>query len=240
MEPQHGNLLSTFSSDVRHVCDISENWETGAVARPSTPSGVVAVVLAAGAGTRFRGPGHKLDAAVADGRSVVDRAVGAALASGIGPVVVVTAGQLATALHPAVVHVVNERWSAGQITSLRAGIAAAESLGAEAVVVGLGDQPFVSVDAWRAVAAVDAPIAVATYGGRRGHPVRLRRDTWDLLPHDGDEGARSLLERRPDLVTAVPCDGSPIDIDTVEDLRRWQSSSSTSSPSTGPSTRPGR
>ena len=63
-------------------------------------SGVVAVVLAAGAGTRFRGPGHKLDAVVADGRSVLDRAVGAALAAGIGPVVVVTAGQLATALAP--------------------------------------------------------------------------------------------------------------------------------------------
>jgi CTP:molybdopterin cytidylyltransferase MocA len=201
---------------------------------------VVAVVLAAGAGTRFRGPGHKLDAAVADGRSVVDRAVAAALTSGIGPVVVVTAGQLQTALDPAAVQVVNDRWAAGQITSLRAGIAAAEQLGAEAVVVGLGDQPFVSVDAWRGVAAVDAPIVVATYDGRRGHPVRLRRDTWDLLPREGDEGARSLLTLRPDLVTAVPCEGSPIDIDTVEDLRRWQSSSSTTSPSTGPSTRRGR
>jgi molybdenum cofactor cytidylyltransferase len=153
---------------------------------------------------------------------------------------VVTADQLATTLHPAVVHVVNECWADGQITSLRAGIAAAESLGADAVIIGLGDQPFVSVDAWRSVAAVDAPIAVATYDGQRGHPVRLRRDTWDLLPRRGDEGARALLGRRPDLVTEVPCDGSPIDIDTVEDLRRWQSSSSTSSPSTAPSTRHGR
>ncbi len=112
----------------------------------ATPSGVVAVVLAAGAGTRFSGPGHKLDAVVADGRSVLDRAVGAALAAGIGPVVVVTAGQLTTALHPAVVHVVNERWAEGQITSLRAGIEAAAALGADAVVVGLGDQPLISVD----------------------------------------------------------------------------------------------
>lgn len=190
---------------------------------------VVAVVLAAGAGTRFRGPGHKLDARL-DGRTVVDRAIGTALAAGVGPVVVVTARQLATALHPTVVHVVNERWADGQITSLRAGIAAAADLGAAAVVVGLGDQPFVTVDAWRAVAATAAPIAVATYHGRRGHPVRLQRDTWDLLPDHGDEGARSLMRLRPDLVTAVPCDGSPIDIDTVEDLRRWQNNSSTSSP----------
>jgi len=200
---------------------------------------VVAVVLAAGAGTRFEGEGHKLDAVI-DDRTILDRAVGTALAAGIGPVVVVTAAQVTTALPPAVVHVVNERWAEGQMTSLRAGIAAAHDLGAAAVLVGLGDQPFVGADAWRAIAAVDAPIAVATYAGRRGHPVRLAEETWDLLADHGDEGARTLMRLRPDLVTEVPCEGSPIDIDTAEDLRRWQNSSSTSSPSTGPSTKPGR
>jgi molybdenum cofactor cytidylyltransferase len=200
---------------------------------------VVAVVLAAGAGTRFAGEGHKLDARVGD-RSVLARAVDTAIAAAIGPVVVVTAAQVTTALPPSVVHVVNDRWAEGQMTSLRAGIAAARELGSAAVVVGLGDQPFVGVDAWRAVAATDAAIAVATYDGRRGHPVRLAAETWDLLADDGDEGARTLMRLRPDLVTEVPCEGSSIDIDTVEDLRRWQKSSSTSSPSTGPSTKPGR
>jgi molybdenum cofactor cytidylyltransferase len=206
--------------------------------RPQAPP-VVAVVLAAGAGSRFRGPTHKLDAAV-EGRTIVDRAVGAALSAGIGPVVVVTAGQLATGIHPSVVHVVNEHWADGQITSLRRGIDAARQLGAGAVVIGLGDQPFVTPEAWRAVAAVDSPIAIATYDGTRGHPIKLRADVWDLLPAEGDEGARSLMRLRPDLVTGVPCEGSPIDIDTVEDLRRWQNNSSTSSRSTGRSTRPGR
>jgi len=190
---------------------------------------VAAVILAAGAGTRFAGPGHKLDAELGD-RSVLRRAVDAALAAAVGPVIVVTAGQVRTPLDAALVHVHNERWAGGQATSLQAGIAAAAELGATAVAVGLGDQPFVAPAAWRAVAGTDAPIAAATYGGRRGHPVRLRDDVWGLLPHTGEDGARLLMRLRPDLITAVPCDGSAIDIDTVEDLRRWQTNSSTSSP----------
>ena len=176
------------------------------------------------------------------GTTLVDRSVGTALAAGVGPVVVVTAGQLAsTALHPSVVHVVNDRWADGQITSLRRGIEAARDLGAAAVVVGLGDQPFVTADAWRAVAATDAAIAVATYDGTPRPPRPAASTTSGTCsPPTGDEGARSLMRLRPDLVEAVPCDGSPIDIDTVEDLRRWQNNSSTSSRSTGPSTKPGR
>ena len=52
------------------------------------PGTTVAVVLAAGAGTRFEGPTHKL-AATIDGVPVLDRAVRAALDADIGPVVVV-------------------------------------------------------------------------------------------------------------------------------------------------------
>ena len=49
----------------------------------------IAVVLAAGSGSRFDGEGHKLTAEL-DGVPIADRAVGAALAADIGPVIVVT------------------------------------------------------------------------------------------------------------------------------------------------------
>ena len=118
--------------------------------------------------------------------------------------------------------VVNDRWRDGQISSVHAGITAAAERGADRVVIGLADQPFVTPDDWRTVAQAPGPICVATYGGRRGNPVGLDRSVWALLPATGDEGARALMRTRPDLVREVACSGSPADIDTVEDLHRWQ------------------
>jgi molybdenum cofactor cytidylyltransferase len=193
---------------------------------------VVAVILAAGAGSRFDGPGHKLLAELPEsgdeGRaSVISRSLDHVLAARIGPVLVVT-GACADVVPERFVDVVavhhNPRWDDGQATSLRVGLDAAAQLGCRAAVIGLADQPFITPAAWQAVAAADAPIAVATYDGRRGNPVRLDAAVWELLARTGDEGARALMRVRPDLVREVPCTGSPADIDTEEDLRRWQNS----------------
>ena len=90
------------------------------------------------------------------------------------------------------------------------------------MVIGLGDQPLVQTEAWRRVArATKTPVAVATYEGERGNPVRLSSMVWPLLPSTGDAGARVVMRRRPDLVTEVACPGRSADIDTVDDLAEW-------------------
>jgi CTP:molybdopterin cytidylyltransferase MocA len=149
-------------------------------------------------------------------------AVDHALEAGLERVWVVTGAVALDAVLPAGVEVVdNQRWAEGQATSLQAGIAAARDAGIDAVVVGLGDQPLVPGSAWRLVAASPGALAVATYDGRRRNPVRLGAEVWDLVPEKGDEGARALMRAHPGLVTEVACEGDPADIDTVEDLGRW-------------------
>jgi molybdenum cofactor cytidylyltransferase len=184
---------------------------------------VVAVVLAAGAGSRFLGPTHKLLAPFR-GHTVVEAAVAAAVTAGIGPVVVVTGAvelPIVSSADSGAILVHNPRWAEGQATSVQVGIEHARSLGADSVVVGLGDQPLVTPEAWRSVAAATTAIAVATYEGERGNPVKLDASVWAELPTSGDHGARHLIRLRPELVSEVACAGSSADIDTQEDLDRW-------------------
>lgn len=187
---------------------------------------VLAVLLAAGGGRRYEGDTHKLLAPL-DGRPLVAHAVDALQASGLEAVVVSGAVDVGHLVPERIAILDNPAWQAGQATSVRVGIDEARRRGHDAVVVGLGDQPFVTGAAWRAVAGAEAAVAVATYAGRRGHPVRLGEQVWDLLPTDGDEVGRAVMRGRPELVLEVPCDAGhtrtdrTADIDTLEDLRRW-------------------
>jgi molybdenum cofactor cytidylyltransferase len=181
------------------------------------------VLLAAGGGTRFAGPTHKL-LAMLDGQPVFRRSLDHVIAAGFDHLVVVTGAADLDIDEPTVTRVHNSLWKHGQAGSLRLAIAEAEALDNEFIVVGLADQPFIPASAWRAIAGArsDAPIVVATYDGQRGpNPVRLHRSVWPHLPTDGDEGARLMMRLHPEWVDEVACEGSAADIDTLEDLGSW-------------------
>ena len=116
----------------------------------------------------------------------------------------------------------NPRWQSGLASSLQSGIDFARNLGAQAVVIGLADQPAVLATAWLSVAASSAPLAVATYNGVRGNPVRLHAELWQLLPQTGDDGARLIFKSHRDLIEEIPCSGSAQDVDTLADLASVQ------------------
>src|SRR6266566_2616441 len=166
---------------------------------------VSAVVLAAGASSRFGSPKQRLLLA-----PVLERVRRARSIEGI--VVVVGAHDVET--DATVVQCAD--WERGPGASLRCGLAAL-SPSAEAAVVVLADGPMLAPEAidrivasWREGAG---DVVAASYGGNRGHPILLDRAIWAQIP---DEGARAL---EPAL---VPCDdlGAPGDVDVPEDLRR--------------------
>jgi CTP:molybdopterin cytidylyltransferase MocA len=180
------------------------------------------VLLAAGSGSRFHGTTHKL---LADfrGRPLVSWAISALANVAVEEKIVVSGAVSLSDLVPSEFTILNNHdWQQGMAVSLRLALDWAERQGHESVIVGLGDQPGVEPRAWELVLSVCAtPISVATYGGRRRNPVRLDRSVWTLLPMTGDNGARSVMRDRPELVTEVACEGSPFDIDTLEDVAVW-------------------
>jgi CTP:molybdopterin cytidylyltransferase MocA len=163
---------------------------------------IAAVVLAAGASSRFGAPKQAI---------LLPEVLARLEETDVDAVVVVSG---AYSLETAAPTVECEDWERGPGASLRCGLAALPS-GVEAAVVVLADGPDLApatvdriIEVWQESAA---EVVAATYDGVRGHPVLLARSAWPQVP---DEGARSL----PALT--VPCDdlGAPGDVDTPEQL----------------------
>jgi CTP:molybdopterin cytidylyltransferase MocA len=180
--------------------------------------GASGIVLAAGAGSRLGQPKADL---VLSGTRLLDRAIGVLHAGGCAEVIaVVRPGTRADGATVAV----NPEPERGLGSSLRIGLDAANG---EVAVIMLVDTPGVAAAAVRQVLAVGAPVAVATYGGRRGHPVAIMRAHWRQVAAlaAGDHGARPFLAANPGLVVEVPCVGEPVDLDTPADVAAWHARS---------------
>jgi len=192
-----------------------------------SPNRVAALVLAAGASSRMGRPKQLLDWG---GRPLVRAAAEVALAARLSPLLVVVGG--AQAEVPAALAglplrmVANPEYAAGKSTSLRAGIAALDNA-ADAAVVLLGDQPFVTAAIVERIVAEwqssGAAIVAPTYAGQRGNPVLFARAVFpELLAIHGDQGARGVLAADHSRIRLVVFDDPrPLaDIDTPEDYER--------------------
>ena len=164
---------------------------------------IAAVVLAAGASSRFGSPKQAVLL-----EPIVERV---RESDEIADVVVVLG---AHAVQTAARVVECPEWERGPGASLRCGLAA---LGdeVEAAVVVLGDGPGIDpraidrvVATWR---SAGAPRIGATYGGVRLHPLLLAREAWSDVP---DDGLRALPAE------LVPCDdlNAPGDVDFADQV----------------------
>jgi CTP:molybdopterin cytidylyltransferase MocA len=164
---------------------------------------IAAIVLAAGAASRFGAPKQRL---------LLPGVLERVRASAVDEIVVVAGAHSLEAEGTRIVECPD--WEHGPGASLRCGLAALPP-NARAAVVCLADGPALEpraidrlIAAWRRGAGT---LLAASYGGERGHPVLLAREVWGEVP---DEGARALDP------VLVPCDdlGSPGDVDRADDL----------------------
>lgn len=196
-----------------------------------TAAEVAIVLLAAGLSRRFGAPKqlHPWE-----GRPLVRHMAEKALASRAGRVIAVTGAgreevEAALAGLP-LERVHNPDFAAGQSSSVRRGLAAAEAAAGAAAAAILFlpvDMPFLAVAtldrliaAWAGAAAPPAAV-VPLYGGERGAPVLFdRRLFGELAALEGDRGGRGLLARHPheilEIPVADPREGR--DLDAPEDL----------------------
>jgi molybdenum cofactor cytidylyltransferase len=191
--------------------------------------GVGAVLLAAGASTRY-GAENKLAAEI-DGRPLVRIVADTLAAAGLVEIIVVTGAgaeevERALAGLPArFVH--NARWQSGMGSSIAAGVSVLSPDVAGTFVV-LGDMPLLTVSLLRGLTAEferngGAKIVYpATPQGEQHNPVLWPREYFpDLRAFSGRDGAKALLKSLSAECVALACDPVAfVDVDTPADLAK--------------------
>jgi CTP:molybdopterin cytidylyltransferase MocA len=180
------------------------------------------VILAAGQSKRLGEPKQLLSL---DGRTLLRRTVDAALGSRcrqIAVVIGVVAERMEDELAGSPVRIVmNDQWSAGLSTSVRAGLESLEEE-VDSVIFVPCDQPALDAAILDSLVAAHEksakPIVVSAYGGAWGAPMLVARRFWsELKALKGDRGAQPIAYAHPDEVEAVPFPEGACDIDTRED-----------------------
>ncbi len=186
---------------------------------------ITAILLAAGAGSRFGG--DKLLHPLGDGVAIGVHAARNLIAAGLDVVAVVKLGDfpLADLLEQEGCNVTMFADAArGMGASLAHGVAQRRS--ADGWLIALADMPLIKPATIAAVAReieAGAALIAPTYKGERGHPVGLsKRFGAQLAALGNDAGARDIIAAHQDVMKFIECDDPGVlhDIDTHGDLKR--------------------
>jgi molybdenum cofactor cytidylyltransferase len=176
-------------------------------AQDRDPSRLIAgILLAAGQATRF---GRQKLLELWHGEPLVRKTARCFLEAGLRPIVVVVSRdpRLADALAGLPVTTVeNANPEKGISHSIAIGVGALPEK-TEAALIGVGDQPYLTVEAIEELVRAFAPgrIVVPRWGDHRGNPpVFDRRFFPELLALSGDHGGQRVITSHPDAVTEVP------------------------------------
>lgn len=194
----------------------------------SNPSGVGAVVLAAGSSSRMGYPKQTLQFR---GGSLLRRAALAALGAGCSPVIVVTGAHAELSRRELegldVWEVFNPLWETGMASSVRAGVEGLIGADpeADAAVLMLCDQPHVTSEVISGLIAAHRAasrlVVASAYGGGFGVPALFGRALFtELARLEGAAGAKQVIKRHAAAAHFLPFPGGEVDVDTPDDFTR--------------------
>lgn len=202
---------------------------------------VHAIIPAAGRSRRMGAPKQLIEI---NGRPMLVGVVETLISAGVDQLIVVTRSDLAARLSlprsPAIQVVCNDDSEAEMIDSIRVGLAACrrarpETQSADGILVCPGDLPKLTAEDVSACIMAyqqavrscgsehELPIVVATFDGRRGHPLIIPHQ---MASHIASEtcsgGLRGLLDAFPQRMIAVNCKSRGVltDVDSPADLTR--------------------
>lgn len=187
-------------------------------------SGVVGILLAAGASRRFGS--HKLLASLADGTPLAAASACRLVRVLTQSLAVVRPGdaKLVALLKEQGLGIVEcAQADLGMGRSLAAGIAAAHS--ADAWLIMLADMPYIRESTLRRLVELlesGVEMVAPSYNNQRGHPVGFSAKFGSqLLELHGDAGAREILSRHAASLTLLEVDDAGVlaDVDTQADVR---------------------
>jgi molybdenum cofactor cytidylyltransferase len=196
---------------------------------------VPAIILAAGQSSRMGRP-KALLLTRPDGPTFVAQLADTLLQGGAPDVLVVgraddaDLGREVEALGPAVRLVANKNPDQGQLSSLIAGLNAADRPGVTGVLVTPVDAPLIKRSTVAALlsrfSSSRAPVVRATYRGRHGHPVIFGRGVFDALRRaDPSQGAKAVVRAHSTTRIDLDTDDPAVvhDIDAPDDYARiWE------------------